>query len=294
MRTENPGVGGSIPSLPTSFFWCSVFVVTFLLASGEAAADLLIPPGFTAEVYVTGEGFDSSAARGVRGIPAMATLAFDHAGILYLGRTGRRYAGGEVEDLWPIYRIPLGGARLTPDNEIRFLHGPPLPNPHVAAILGGREVFVTTFDRDRKVGVLYRMLDGRAEFLAGGTPPHGVPPLFKQPEGAAVDAAGNLYVADRDQGVIIRLDPSGRVLDPRYVSVTRPRVLVVGDRDELWVGSDAGAAPGRSTRWCASWDHSTNSLASTGRALTEQLGGDIFIDQQQNEHKVLDSPRTAA
>lgn len=221
---------------------CAVFVVAFLLASGEGAADLLIPAGFTAHVYVTGEGFDSSAARGVRGIPAASTLAFDQAGILYLARTGRRYSGGEVEDLWPIYRILPGGARLTPDTEGRYLHGPPLPNPQVVAVSGGREVFVTTFDRDRRVGVLYRMLDGRPEFLAGGTPSRGVPPLLRQPEGAAVDAAGNLYVADREQGVIVRLDPSGRVLDPRYVSVTRPRLLVVGDRDELWIGSDGTAA----------------------------------------------------
>lgn len=221
--------------------WWPVFVVALVLASGEAAADLLLPPGFAAQVYVTGEAFEPGGARGVRGIPASSTLAFDHAGVLYLARTGRRYFSGEVEDLWPIYRIPLGGARLTPDTEARFLHGPPLPNPQIAAIRSGREVFVTTFDRDRRVGVLYRLLDGRPELFAGGTPPPGVPPLFKQPEGAAIDAAGNLYVADRDQGVVIRLDPLGRVRDPRYVSVTRPRVLAVDDKDELWVAGDGSA-----------------------------------------------------
>ena len=222
--------------------WWPVFVVALLLAPGEAAAELLLPPGFTAQVYVTGAGFDSSAARGVHGIPAASTLAFDHAGALYLARTGRRYFAGEAEDLWPIYRIPLGGARLTPDTEARFLHGPPLPNPQVAAIRGGREVFVTTFDRDRKVGVLYRLLNGRPELFAGGTPWGDAPPLLRQPEGAAVDAAGNLYVADREQGLIVRLDPSGRVRDARYVSVTRPRVLATDDQDALWVGSDGTAA----------------------------------------------------
>jgi hypothetical protein len=230
-----------VSPLPIRLLW-PVVVVALLLAPSVATADLLLPPGFTAQVYVTGEGFESGAARGVRGIPAASTLAFDQTGVLYLARTGRRYAGGEVEDLWRIYRVPLGGARLTPDTEARFLHGPPLPNPQVAAIRGGREVFVTTFDRDRKVGVLYRMLDGRPEWFAGGTPPPGVPPLFRQPEGAAVDAAGNLYVADREQGVIIRLDPSGRVLDPRYVEVRRPRVLAVDDKDGLWIGSDGSAA----------------------------------------------------
>lgn len=218
-----------------------VFVVALLLAPAPGAAELVLPSGFTAQVYVTGERFDPSTDRGVHGIPATSTLAFDHAGFLYLARTGRRYTGGEVEDIWPIYRIPVGGARLTPDNEARYFHGPPLPNPQVATIRGGRELFVTTFDRDRRVGVLYRILDGRAELFAGGTPPRGTPPLLRQPEGAAADAAGNLYVADRDQGLVVRLDPTGRVLDPHYASVTRPRILAVDDKNQLWIGSDGNA-----------------------------------------------------
>ena len=43
-----------------------------------------------------------------------------------------RYIGGEVYDRWPLYRIPVGGARLTPDTEARYFYGPPLPNPQAA------------------------------------------------------------------------------------------------------------------------------------------------------------------
>jgi sugar lactone lactonase YvrE len=174
-------------------------------------------------------------------MPAVSTLAFDDAGFLYLARTGRRYVGGEVEDIWPVYRIPLGGARLTPKTEASFFYGPPLPNPQVGAIGKGRDLFVTTFDRDRKIGVLYRITDGRVELVAGGTPSKGTPPLLKQPEGVALDAAGNLLVADRDQGVIVKLDPSGQVLDPRYVALIRPRVLAFDGAGRLWIGSDGKA-----------------------------------------------------
>lgn len=217
-------------------------VLALLLAPAHAAAEILLPPGFTAQVYVTGDGFNVAGSQGLRGIPATSTLGFDDAGFLYLARTGRRYFGGQVEeDLWPIYRIPPGGARLTPDTQAPYFHGPPLLNAQVAAIRAGREVFVTTFDRERRIGVLYRILNGRAEFFAGGTPQPGKEPLFRQPEGAAVDAAGNLYVADRRQGLVIRLDPSGRVLNPRYVVVTRPRVLAMDGEGRLWVASDGAA-----------------------------------------------------
>lgn len=214
--------------------------VALLLGPALATAELKLPPGFTAHVYVTGEGFESGGMSGA-GIPSASTLAFDGAGVLYMGRTGYRYSGAEVEDLFPIYRVPVGGARLRPTVERQYLYGPPLPNPQVATVRAGRDVFLSTFDRDRKIGVLYHLRDGRTELVAGGTPERGGPPLLRQPEGAAADVAGNLYVADREQGRIVKLDPTGRVLDPRYVMLTRPRVLAVDDANELWVGADGEA-----------------------------------------------------
>ncbi|HUG38663.1 MAG TPA: hypothetical protein VML54_17020, partial [Candidatus Limnocylindrales bacterium] len=218
-------------------------MIAVLALGGPAAAELSLPAGFTMQVYVTGQGFDPTSARGARGIPSVATLAFDSAGTLYLARTGRRYSGNtaEVDDRWPIFRIPLGGARLTPGTERSFFYGPPLPNGQVGAVRGTQEAFVTTFDRERRIGVLYRLRDGRAELFAGGTPERGVPPLLKQPEGAVVDSAGNFYVADRDRGAVVRLGPTGALLDARLVSVPRPRVLAIDERDRLWIGSDGTA-----------------------------------------------------
>ncbi|HEV8440815.1 MAG TPA: hypothetical protein VGT40_22230 [Methylomirabilota bacterium] len=220
--------------------WLTVLVAVLSLTPGLARADVELPPRFSAKVYVTGDGFDASSERRARGIPSTSTMAFDRTGALYLGRTGRRYVAAEAEDLWPVYRIPAGGAHLTPKTEARYFHGPPLLNAQVAGARDTRELFITTFDRDRKIGVLYRMVDGRAALFAGGTPERGAPPLLKQPEGIAIDAGG-FYVADRDRGVIVRLDATGRVLNPRYVAVTRPRVLALEDSGWLWIGSDGGA-----------------------------------------------------
>src|SRR3990170_6712412 len=94
-----------------------LLLMALLLAPAPAAAELLLPPGFSAQVHVTGQGFDPDAGRAGRGIPATSTIAVDPSGILFLARTARRYTGGEGEDLYPVYRAPAGGGRLTPHSE---------------------------------------------------------------------------------------------------------------------------------------------------------------------------------
>jgi hypothetical protein len=216
-------------------------LVLAALAPWPAAAEIQLPPGFTATVHITGDGFDSSTERRAQGIPSTATIRIDEAGYTYLARTGRRYTqGGEVDDLWPIYRFPPGGGRMTTSTESRFFYGPPLPSPQVAA-LRGREVLVTTYDRDRKVGVLYRINDGRAEYIAGGRAAPGQPPLFVQPEGAAVDSTGGIVVADRGAGVLVRLDRTGRALDSPTGKLLRPRLVAFGEGDRLWIAVDGEA-----------------------------------------------------
>src|SRR5262245_44150049 len=65
-----------------------------LVASPPVGAEMRLPAGFTARVYVSGEGFDTGGAPGVAGVPSASTLSFDAGGVLYVARTGRRYGGG--------------------------------------------------------------------------------------------------------------------------------------------------------------------------------------------------------
>jgi hypothetical protein len=227
-------------------------LLALVVAPVAAGAEMQLPPGFTATVYVTGDGFDGN--RIAPGVPSISGLVFGADGVLYASRAGRRYMGGEVEDVWPVFRFPLGGARVSRENEARYYYGPPLPNPQVA-VTRGAELLVTTYDRDRVHGVLYRIVDGRAELVAGGTPPRGTPPLLKQPEGVGLDPSGNLYVADRQHGAVLRLDPSGRVLDPGWLTLLRPRLLVArGER--VWVAADGEAE--------APWQRGTGEIWSVG------------------------------
>jgi NHL repeat len=212
----------------------ALLVLAVVLAPVAAGAEIRVPPGFSVEVYVTGRG-QGPDGRVAVGIPSATSLGFDATGAIYTTRTGRRYRDGEIEDLWPLLRFPPGGARLGADLS-RHMYGPPLLNAQIGPARGD-ELLVTTFDRDRGLGVLYRLVDGRAELLAGGTPPPGQPPLFKQPEGVAVDAAGHLYVADRQRGAVVKLDAAGRVLDGRWLVVTRPRLIAARD-DRIWVAAD--------------------------------------------------------
>ena len=215
--------------------------LALLLLVTPARGELRLPSGFTTDVYVTGQGFDSSGDRGVTGVPAVGTLAFDGAGTLYMSRTGARFRSGDVEDLWPIYRVPVGGARVTADTETRYLYGPPLPYPQIGAVPARGVVWVTTYDRERRLGALYRILDGKPALFAGGRPPAGSTPALRQPEGVAVDAAGEVFVTDRDEGAIVRLDVRGSVVNPRHATVLRPRILTIDEAGALWVGADGTA-----------------------------------------------------
>ena len=261
-------------------------LVCWLALAGSAAAEVQAPPGFSVRVYVTGDGFETGGTRGVRGVPSVSTLALDPAGVMYLARNARRYSGGETEDVWPIYRIPPGGTTLTPAAEARFFYGPPLRNPQVAAVRGEREVLVTTFDRERRIGVLYSVVNARAELLAGGTPAGGAPPLLRQPEGVAVDPAGLLYVADREQGVVIRLDGHGRVLDPQWIGVKRPRLLAVHAGGGVWIGADAEVtAPwqqGPGEIWHVSADGAPRLVlrGPLAQGIAVSPGGNLFVSDR--------------
>lgn len=253
-----------------------------LMAVARAGAEIEVPAGFAVKVHVSGEGY-GEVATAATGIPSTPTLAVDADGTTYLARTGRRYSGGEIDDLWPVYRVPAGGARLTPRAETRFFHGPPLPSAQVGAVRAGRELLVTTFDFDRKVGGLYRVRDGRAELLAGGTPSSGQPPLLRQPEAVAVDSAGNVYVADRHQGVVVKLDPAGRVLDPAWARVQRPRTLAVDGQDHLWIGADAEAqapwqrGPGEIWRVSPAGEPVLVLRGPVAAAIAAGPGGELYV-----------------
>ena len=215
--------------------------LALLLAAAPARAEVTLPAGFTTEVYVTGQGFDSSGERGVSGIPSVGTIGVDAAGTLYMARTGARFRVGDIEDLSAIYRIPVGGARLTPDGESRYRYGPPLPNPQIGAVPARGSVWVTTYDRERRLGALYRFLEGKPVLFAGGRPDAGGTPALRHPEGVVIGPAGDVYVTDREEGAIVRLDARGQVVNPRHAVVQRPRMMTLDEAGNLWVGGDGTA-----------------------------------------------------
>jgi sugar lactone lactonase YvrE len=262
-------------------------LLALLLLATPARADIGLPPGFTSEVYVTGQGFDTSGERGVSGIPAVGTLGIDAAGTLYMSRTGARFRTGDVEDLSAIYRIPVGGARLTPHNETRYLYGPPLPNPQIGAVSARGPVWVTTYDRERRLGALYRFLDGKPVLFAGGRPAAGAEPVLRHPEGVVIDSAGDLYVTDREEGAIVRLDGRGNLVNRRHATVLRPRILTMDEAGNLWVGGDGtaetpfGAGNGEISRVTPDGRVQSVLQGPLPAGFSQSPGGALFVVQRR-------------
>lgn len=197
-----------------------------------------LPPGFTITTYATGTGFGPQPD--ARGLPALVSAAFDASGTLYLARTGNRLREIYGTTAASIYRIPAGGATVTRETEAQYLFGPPLPDPQEVTAGPGGDVFVSTTDPAGRVGSVYRInAAGQAELFAGGPPPRGQQPALRVPQGLAFDEAGNLHVIDEQLATVTRLDPSGRVLNPRVATnLGRGRTLTFDPRGFVWIGSD--------------------------------------------------------
>jgi sugar lactone lactonase YvrE len=250
-----------------------------------------LPPGFTITTYVSGTGFDPDRRANARGIPAIVTVTFDQQGSLYFARTANRLREIYGRDEASIYRVPVGGATITPKTEADFLFGPPLPDPDEAGVNSKGEVFVSTSDRAKGFGSVYRITpSGKADLFAGGAPAPGEPPLLKDPEGVVFDKRGNVYVIDDDLGVIVKLDPQGKVLNPRFLSnIGRGRTLTFDPRGYVWIGSDGPHytphADGSGIIYRASlpeWKLQTVHSGPLPSGMSLSPGGNLFVAQRRS------------
>ena len=222
---------------------CFAALLALFTTTAVAAGDgfdfkgMKLPPGFTATTYITAEGFDITPGKSAPGLPAIVTINFDGQGNLYFARTANRLREIYGSNSGAIYRIPVGPAKITTATEKKIRFGPPLSDPDEMGVNATGEVFVSTMDRRTQVGSVYKLSpSGRATLFAGGA---GAPQLLQDPEGIAFDAAGNVYVADDDLGRVVKLDPKGMVLNPKFISgAERFRTLTYDPRGFLWVGSD--------------------------------------------------------
>ncbi|HXV83745.1 MAG TPA: hypothetical protein VEG60_28135 [Candidatus Binatia bacterium] len=223
-----PLIGRIALVLSLHFLFCQFAV------AGYNPDGLKLPPGFKATTYVTGSGFHQDQ----RGIPAIVSMAFHTDGTLYFARTANRLREIYGQSNARLYRIPPGGANITPATEKQYLFGPPLDDPDDLAINRQGEIFVST-SHPTGYGSIYRLSpDGQGSLFAGGKP-SSRNPLLQDPDGVAFDNAGNVYVVDNALGVVVKLDNQGKVLDPRWLSgIGRGRTLTVDSKGFLWIGSD--------------------------------------------------------
>ena len=77
--------------------------------------------------------------------------------------------------------------------------------------------------------------------FAGGRPEAGGPPVLRHPEGVVIAPMGDIYVTDREEGTIVRLDARGQLVNPRHAVVQRPRMMALDEAGNLWVGGDGTA-----------------------------------------------------
>lgn len=216
-------------------------------------------------------------------------IAVDADGTLYVADTGnnaiRRIDGsGEVTT---IAGDTAPGYRDGPAQTARF-NGP----LGIAIDRAGRIIVADTYnDRIRAIDG-----DGTVRTLAGGEPGFadgtGENARFQSPSAVAVDAAGNIHVADTGNGTLRVLDPSGRVTTTaieeasiapigiavaqdgsRYITDERGRVLELSSTGTLraLAGAIAGFRDGEGTM-AEFRDPAGVALAGPGRLIVADAG----------------------
>ena len=191
------------------------------------------------ETYAGGaRGFadgDRNAAR----FDAPSALAIDRQGALYVADTGnhaiRRIARDGV-----VTTLAGDGVPGDADGSDARFNGPVgiAIDPH------GRVIVADTYnDRIRAIGG-----DGVVSTIAGGTiagyqDGPAAQALFDTPCGVAVDAAGNIYVADTGNGAIRKIDPAGAVttiLQDLEGTPVRPLGVAVSPEGVLYATDERG------------------------------------------------------
>jgi len=202
-----------------------------------------LPPGFTAQVYVTGEGASTlSAGEWICCLPSVSTLARRRRREPLSRRGhGRRYCGGEGATSG---RLPHSRrrARAHPADRAALLPRPPLLNARWlrSARRGAVRHDVRTATQDP--GAPTGCSRGAADLFAGGTPGRRRAAGPDPPEGAAADAAGNVYVPIAP-GVSSRSSTARARARSAVRRGQRPRLLAAARA--ITSGSPATARPTR-------------------------------------------------
>lgn len=194
----------------------------------------------TVSTFAGGEpGYAEGRGRRAR-FSTPSGLAFDSAGVLYVADTGNNAI-----------------RRITPDGAVSTLAGGGLPGFEdgdgvnarfngpigVAVDSAGRVIVADTYnDRIRAIAP-----DGRVTTVAGSgrrgaLDGEAAEAEFDTPCGVAVDAAGNIYVADTGNGAIRIISPSGVVTTrmTSFVGLVRPTGIAATASGVVYVTDDRG------------------------------------------------------
>jgi DNA-binding beta-propeller fold protein YncE len=211
----------------------------YVADAGDAQAIRAISPdGQVFTVAGRGLGFADGIGTAAR-FNSPSGLAIDAADLLYLADTGNNAIRRVTRDghVSTLAGDGVPGYRDGPAAHARF-NGP----IGVAIDAAGRVIVADTYnDRLRAIGP-----DGTVSTLAAHTAPGAVDgetgqSPFTTPSGVAVDAAGQIYVADTGSGLVRRLDSAGTVTTlGLYAGGLRPIGVAVSPGGEVYITDERG------------------------------------------------------
>ena len=201
----------------------------YVADAGMSQAIRRIAPDGTVTTLAGGARGFRNGPRGEAAFDTPSGLAVDSSGTIYVADTGNN----------AIRRITADGTVATVADESDGLAG-----PIGIAIDGGGRLIVADTYHDR---IIVLESDGSVRTLAGASTPGfidgpGTEASFDTPTGIAVDAAGNVFVADLGNGAVRVVTPAGdvRTVAPGAADPWIRPVAVAAADGSLFIADDRG------------------------------------------------------
>lgn len=249
--------------------------------SVSAPTGVALTPG--AVLYIAGASYFGTMTQPMKGFAAARDVATDAAGNVYATAgqvVGKVAANGNVSTLAGSGAAPYFAGENAPATSARF------HTPTGIAVDGSGNWYVadTANHRVRRItpGGIVTTIAGNGVAGSAGDGALATAAQLNSPRSVAIDAQGNVYIADTGNNRIRKISPGG-IISTFTNAVSNPEYVAVGPDSALYV---ADAGNNRVLRLTAAGSFNSVATVLKPAAVTVDRSGNVYVSESARVSKI--------